>query len=54
MAVNKSKKKKDILSRAVRMNRRIPIFVVARTNRRVSRNLSTRHWRGTKMKIKEK
>ncbi len=54
MATNKSKEKKDALSKAGRVNRRIPIFVVARTKRRVSRNLLSRHWRTTKMKLKVK
>ena len=52
MTSNKSQKKKDVLSKKVRQNRRVPIFVIARTARRVSRNTKARNWRSRKMKIK--
>lgn len=54
MARNKSEKKKKILSKALRQNRRVPIFVIAKTARRVMRNVKQRHWRVRKMKIQKK
>jgi large subunit ribosomal protein L39e len=54
MTSNKSKEKKDALSKAARMNRRIPIFVVAKTARKISRSLRSRNWRTTKLKSKVK
>ncbi len=54
MSSNKSKEKKNVLSRHLRQNRRVPIFVVARTARRVSRNVKARNWRTSKLKIKQK
>ena len=54
MSSNKSKEKKDALARAARVNRRMPIFVIARTNSRVSRNRQSRNWLQKKMKLKVK
>ena len=54
MSSNKSKEKKNVLSKHLRQNRRVPIFVVARTARRVSRNVKARNWRTSKLKIKVK
>lgn len=49
----KSQKKKAMLSKKIKQNRRIPLFVVAKTNRRVTSNDRRRNWRNRKMKIKE-
>ncbi len=54
MSRNRSKAKKAVLTKALLQNRRMPIFVIARTARRVSRNSKTRNWRSEKMKIKVK
>lgn len=54
MARNKSPEKKRLLAKAARQNRRIPLFVIARTKRRVTRNRRARNWRGRKMGIKVK
>jgi len=42
-----------ILGKALKQNRRIPIFVMAKTARRVIRNVKQRHWRTRKMKVKQ-
>ncbi|NYZ75384.1 50S ribosomal protein L39e [Candidatus Micrarchaeota archaeon] len=54
MARNKSAAKKAVLSKAIRQNRRLPIFVIARTARKLTRNPRARSWRhrGLKLKIK--
>jgi large subunit ribosomal protein L39e len=54
MSKNRSKEKKAVLTKALQQNRRMPIFVIAKTARRVSRNTKTRNWRSQKMKIKVK
>lgn len=53
MSSRKDQKKKKILSKALSRNRRIPIFVIAKTARRVTRNTKQRHWRGKKLKLKK-
>ena len=50
----KSQKKKAMLGKAMKQNRRIPLFVVAKTNRKVVANNSRRAWRNQKMRLKEK
>lgn len=54
MARNKSKEKKKVLSKHLQQNRRIPIFVMAKTSRRVMRNTKARNWRQKKLKLKVK
>ncbi len=54
MTSRKSNAKKQALAKALRQNRRMPIFVIAKTKRRVSRNVKARHWRGKKLKLKVK
>lgn len=54
MASNKSKEKKDYLSKKTRQNRKVPLFVVARTAKKVSRNSKSRQWRSEKLKLKIK
>lgn len=53
MARNKDAKKKKILAKKLNQNRRIPIFVIAKTARRITRNSKQRHWRARKMKMKK-
>ena len=52
MGSNKTSAEKKILGKAVDRNRRVPIFVVAKTNRRVSRNPDRRNWRHQKLDMK--
>lgn len=47
----KSYKKKIALAAALRRNRRVPLFVVAKTNRRVRANPRMRNWRRKKLKL---
>ncbi|MFQ5406308.1 MAG: 50S ribosomal protein L39e [Candidatus Micrarchaeia archaeon] len=54
MSSRKSQKKKKVLSKAFTQNRRIPLFVVAKTKKKVIRNKERRNWRETKLKVKEK
>jgi large subunit ribosomal protein L39e len=53
MSSNKSQKKKAALAKKIRQNRRIPIFVMAKTARRVTRNSESRNWRRKKLKVKD-
>jgi len=53
MSGNKSQKKKLALAKKLRQNRRVPIFVMAKTARRVTRNSEARNWRRKKLKVKE-
>jgi large subunit ribosomal protein L39e len=54
MARNKTSAKKAVLSKAINQNRRIPVFVIAKTKRKVIRNSKARHWRGRKLDVKVK
>lgn len=45
--------KKLKLSKAERQNRRLPLFVTARTKRKVQQNNKRRTWRTDKLRIKE-
>jgi large subunit ribosomal protein L39e len=47
----KSSKKKIALGAALRRNRRVPLFVVAKTNRRIRANPHARNWRKRKLKL---
>ncbi|MEM3399430.1 MAG: 50S ribosomal protein L39e [Candidatus Micrarchaeia archaeon] len=48
----KSAEKKARLGKKLRQNRRVPIFVMAKTNRKVKRNVKARNWRARKLKLK--
>ncbi|MCX8167163.1 MAG: 50S ribosomal protein L39e [Candidatus Micrarchaeota archaeon] len=54
MSVSKSNMKKMILGKHKRMNRRIPLFVIAKTHRKIIQNKFRRNWRTDKLKIKIK
>lgn len=41
------------LAKALKQNRRIPVFVVARTKRKITFNRKTRNWRQKKLGIKK-
>lgn len=47
-------KKKVMLAKKKRQNRRVPLFVVARTKRKVSDNPKRRHWRTRKLGLNRK
>ncbi len=51
MARYKSVVKKTKLKKALKQNRRIPLFVVARTKRKLSTNYKARNWRRSKLKV---
>lgn len=53
MSRNKSAMRKRRLGKAAKQNRRMPLFVVARTKRRVTVNRMQRNWRREKLKMKE-
>ena len=50
----KDKEEKDILVKANKQNRRMPVWVVAKTNRRVVQNRERRHWRRNSLKVRSK
>ncbi len=54
MSVPKSLKKKLMLGKARRKNRRLPVFVIAKTKRRITYNKFRRQWRTQKLKLKVK
>ncbi len=54
MASNKSQKKKDKLTKAGNANRRVPVFVIAKTKRKVRFNPRRRHWRKNKLDLRIK
>jgi large subunit ribosomal protein L39e len=43
---------KRVLATALRQNRRLPLFVVAKTARKLTQNPKRRHWKRDKMKVK--
>ncbi len=47
----KSRAEKILLGKALKQNKRIPVFVAAKTNRRVIRNSRQRHWRRIRLKL---
>jgi large subunit ribosomal protein L39e len=47
----KTSRKKIALGSALRRNRRVPLFVVAKTNRRVRTNPHVRNWRSKKLRL---
>lgn len=42
------------LGKKLKQNRRVPVFVVAKTARRYSQNKARRSWRTQKMKLKKR
>ena len=43
---------KATLGKMIKRNRRIPLFVIAKTNRRVVQNKERRNWRTQKLKMR--
>ena len=52
MGSRKSAAKKAVISKKLKQNRRIPIFVIAKTNRKVTVNSERRNWRVKKLNIR--
>ena len=52
MSKNKTLERKEKLAMAIKQNRRIPLFVIAKTARKITSNSKKRSWRQRKMKIK--
>jgi len=48
----KSAKKKQMLGKQLKRNRRIPVLAMLRTHRKISYNKFQRDWRHRKLKIK--
>jgi len=48
----KDARKKSTLGKMIKRNRRLPLFVIAKTNRRVTRNSEARNWRSQKLKMR--
>ena len=48
----KTGKTKATLGKMIKRNRRMPLFVIARTNRRVTQNRERRSWRSQKLKMR--
>ena len=52
MSRAKSSERKKRLGSELKKNRRLPVFVIAKTNRKISTNTKRRHWRSRKLKLK--
>ncbi|MEM2137897.1 MAG: hypothetical protein QW568_02320 [Candidatus Anstonellaceae archaeon] len=52
MSKIKTQRKKATLGKALKQNRRMPLFVIAKTNRRVTQNRERRSWRNQKLKMR--
>lgn len=52
MSKIKSARKKATLGKMGKQNRRMPLFVIAKTNRRVTQNRERRSWRSQKLKMR--
>lgn len=50
----KSSEEKAVLGKAMKQNKRIPVFVASKTNRKVIRNSKQRNWRRHKLKLRSK
>ncbi len=48
----KTQKTKATLGKMIKRNRRMPLFVIAKTNRRVTQNRERRSWRTQKLKMR--
>ena len=53
MSRNKTPGLKARLGKKLKQNRRIPVFVIAKTKRKLTTNTSQRNWRTKKLKMKE-
>ncbi|MFH1199614.1 MAG: 60S ribosomal protein L39 [Candidatus Micrarchaeota archaeon] len=51
MSSNKTRTFKKKLTKAAKTNRRIPLFVIARTKRKIRYNRNSRNWLQRKLKL---
>ncbi|MCX8197290.1 MAG: 50S ribosomal protein L39e [Candidatus Micrarchaeota archaeon] len=52
MSKIKTPKVKATLGKMIKRNRRIPLFVIAKTNRKIVQNFERRSWRTQKLKMR--
>ena len=52
MSKIKTARTKATLGKMIKRNRRIPLFVIAKTNRKVTQNSERRSWRTQKLKMR--
>ncbi len=52
MSKIKTERAKATLGKMIKRNRRIPLFVIAKTNRKVVQNRERRAWRSQKLKMR--
>jgi ribosomal protein L39E len=52
MSKIKTSRVKATLGKMIKRNRRLPLFVIAKTNRKVTRNTEVRSWRNQKLKMR--
>ena len=52
MSKIKTARTKATLGKMIKRNRRIPLFVIAKTNRKVVQNRERRAWRNQKLKMR--
>jgi large subunit ribosomal protein L39e len=53
MSRNKSESRKKKLVKAGKLNRRIPVFAIAKTNRKLTFNRYSRNWKTKKLDLKD-
>lgn len=51
--MKKSYARKRRLAKATRQNRRLPVFVIVRTKRKITQNSRRRNWRTAKLKARQ-
>ena len=52
MSRTKTNRAKATLGKMMKRNRRMPLFVIAKTNRKVTQNRERRSWRTQKLKMR--
>ena len=52
MSKIKTARVKATLGKMIKQNRRMPLFVIAKTNRKVTQNREARNWRTQKLKMR--
>ena len=52
MSRTKTNRAKATLGKMMKRNRRMPLFVIAKTNRKVTQNRERRSWRNQKLKMR--
>lgn len=51
MARHKTTQLKKVLTAGIKHNRRVPVFVIAKTKRAFTRNQKRRYWRARKLRV---